>query len=149
MVIVLRKRMGLISQILQHLQAKMIARQSNWLALGLRVNEFLFLRQRNHHRRADVHRLENIHRRVKLAEAAVDQDHMRIQLVVRPRFPIPSAHDFLDAQVIVVPLPVFNFVAMIPVLKRNAVDKANLAPDHLAPLQVGNVDPFNNLRRLS
>src|SRR6185312_15277097 len=53
-----------------------------------------------------------------------------------------------DRQVIVVPLPMLDLVAAVAVLERHPIDKADLAADHLAALQVGDVDPFKNPRRL-
>ena len=52
------------------------------------------------------------------------------------------AHHFLDAQVVVVALPVFDFVSAIGVLERAAIDEADFAADHLLALQMGDVDRF-------
>ena len=65
-----------------------------------------------------------------------------------PGLAIAAADDFLDREVIVVALPVLDLVAAVAVLERHAVDEADLAADHLAALQVGDVDPFDDARRL-
>ena len=51
-------------------------------------------------------------------------------------------------EVIVVPLAVLDLVAAVAVLERHAVDEADLGADHLAALQVGDVDAFDDPRRL-
>ena len=84
--------------------------------------------------------LEHVHRRVELPEPAVDQDHVGVQLVVGPGLAVAAADDFLDREVVVVPLPVLDLVAAVAVLERHAVDEADLAADHLAALEVGDVD---------
>ena len=81
----LGEAVGFVADVLQQLQAQVISREADRLGLGLHVDQLFLLRQRDHHRRLDVHGLEDFHRRVELAEAAVDQDHVGIQLVVRPR----------------------------------------------------------------
>jgi len=66
MMIVLREPMRFIANILKHFQPTIVSRKSDRLALRLRVDQLFLLRERNHHRRLHVHRLEHIHRRVKL-----------------------------------------------------------------------------------
>ena len=136
----LREAVGLVADVLEQLQAEVVPRQLQRLALGLHVDQLLLLRQRDDHRRLDVHRLEDFQRRVELAEAAVDEDHVGVQLVVAAGLAVAAADDFLDGQVVVVPLPVLDLVAAVAVLERHAVDEADLGADHLAALEVGDVD---------
>jgi len=71
---------------------------------------------------------------------AVDEDHVGIQFVVQTRLAITAADDFLDAQVVVVPLAVLDFVAAVAVFEGNSVKEADFAADHFAALQVGDVE---------
>ena len=86
----LREAMRLVSNVLQQLQAKIASRQPQRLRSGLHVNPLFLLRQRDHHRRADVHRLEDFQRRVQLPEATVDEDDVGIKFVVLPRLTITA-----------------------------------------------------------
>ena len=69
--IVLRESMGFIPDVLQHLETQMISRQPNRFAPGLRVDQLFFLGKRDDHRRAHIHCLEDVHRRVQLAQVCM------------------------------------------------------------------------------
>ena len=56
---------------------------------------------------------------MQLAQTAVDADDIGVQLVVRPRLAISPADDFLDAQEIIVPLAVADFVAATKKARRD------------------------------
>ena len=67
---------------------------------------------------------------------------------MRPRLPVSTANHLLNRQVIIVPLPMLDLVTAVRILERHAINEGHLAADHLATLQMRDVNPLHNSRRL-
>lgn len=89
-VIVLREAVRLVADRLAQTQPRVLAPEPDRLVPLLHVDQLFLLRQRDHHRRAHVQRLERFERRVQLPQPAIDQDDIGVQLVPLARLSIPA-----------------------------------------------------------
>src|SRR4051812_21599166 len=103
----------------------MISFQADGIGLALDVDEFFFFRQRDDLRGFVVHGLEEVHGRVELAYAAVDEDEIGEEFVAGGGFAIAATDDFLDGEEIVIALAMLDAVAAVAVFERDAIDEAD------------------------
>ena len=149
MVVVLRKPVRLVADRLAELQRDVRARQPDRLGALLHIDQLFLLGQRDHHRRLAFQQCKRFERGVQLAQPAVDDDDVGVELLAIAGLAIPAAHNLPDARIIVVaPLDGLDAVASVLALEGLSVDEADLAAHRLAALQVGDVDAFDAADRL-
>ena len=146
--IVLGEAVGFVAEILEEFEAHVIAGEADGGGFGLDVKKFFFFGEGDDHGGFDVHGCEDFHGGVKLAEAAVDEDHVGVELVVLPGLAIAARNDLLNREIIVVTQIMFDLVAAIGIFEWHAVNEADLGADSFAALKMGDVDGLDNPRRL-
>lgn len=106
------------------------------------VDEFFFLRQADDHGWADVELFEGFERGVKLAESAVDEDDIGVELLALAGVAVSSGDDFTDGHVVII-IDGLNFVTAVLVFEWLAVHEADFRADGFSALEVGDIDGFD------
>ena len=125
----------------------MLAPEADRLRDAREVQQLLLLGERHHARRLHAQLGERVERRVELADAAVDQDQVGIELLALARVAVAAADD-LAHRVEVVVRDGLDAVAPVALLEGLAVDEADLRGDRLAAAQVRDVEGLEAADRL-
>ena len=83
----LREAVRLVADLLEELEAQIVAAELDGAGFPLDVDELFLFGEAHDHRRRDVECVEDVHGGVELAQPAVDQDDIRVELVPRPGLP--------------------------------------------------------------
>jgi hypothetical protein len=132
----------LVTDRLAEPESSVVAGQTDRLALPLDVDQLLLLREADHHGRAVGELRQRLERRMELAEASVDEQHVRQQFPVLLRI-LPSPGDHLADRTVVVVSRCRDPVAAVRILEWLAVDEADLARHRLLATEVRDVDRFH------
>lgn len=144
----LSEAVGFVADVLEELEAEVVALDADGVADAVDVDEFFFFGEGDDLCGFVVHGFEDVHGGVELADAAVDKDQIGEKLVAGGGLAIPAGDDFLDGEEIVVALAMLDAIAAIAVFEGNAINETDERADHFASLQMGDIDAFDDARRL-
>ena len=138
MMIVLREAVGLVADLLEQAQAEVVPAEFDRGGSPLDVDQFFLFGQAHDHRWRDIERIEDLHGGVELAEPAVDQDHLGVELAAAARLAVAPADDLLQRLVVII-FDGCDLISAVLVLEGSAIDETDLAPHRLVALEMGDV----------